>query len=323
MDQKLSLASWDKCCMLVDRGGLGAGQLHFQNKAFLIKLCTSFINNTNDFWVRVLRPKYKVGNDMHNNCSFVWRPLEGVLSDLRENTAWKVGNGRDVCFLTDSWFKDLGPLLNYCKKQRPSFSEASVFAMISLVGKWNWSYFIGELLMEIIYLFVKPRLQLVDAKKDIYYVWKATDLGTYIVARGYKTLKEELWTAVNAKWKRIWKLKFSQRIRQFLWMCLHGRLLTNVERCRKGLTDVGLCLICGHVMENIDHVLRTCPVAQIVWKRLVPFNLHYELFTMNVEEWLLHNILNVKKLSVYGIHWELIFTSTIWREIWLFSISRI
>lgn len=35
-DKKLSLISWDKCCMLVDRGGLGFCQLRFQNKAFLL-----------------------------------------------------------------------------------------------------------------------------------------------------------------------------------------------------------------------------------------------------------------------------------------------
>lgn len=76
MDQKLSLVSWDKCCMPMDRGGLGFRHLHFQNKAFLLKLGMNFVNNMNDFWVRVLRSKYKVENrvprnDMPSNCSFV------------------------------------------------------------------------------------------------------------------------------------------------------------------------------------------------------------------------------------------------------------
>lgn len=48
--------------------------------------------------------------------------------------------------------------------------------------------------------------QLVDAEKDIC-IWKAAKLRTYTVAKGFKTLNEESWNAMNAKQKRIWSLR--------------------------------------------------------------------------------------------------------------------
>lgn len=40
-------------------------------------------------------------------------------------------------------------------------------------------------------------------------------------------------------WRRIWKAKVQQRIRIFMWLMSHGRILTNAERQRNlSLTDV-------------------------------------------------------------------------------------
>ncbi|KAH1082490.1 hypothetical protein J1N35_022251 [Gossypium stocksii] len=50
---------------------------------------------------------------------------------------------------------------------------------------------------------------------------------------------------------------------------MQGHLLTNQERCKRGLTDDGSCYIYGHKMENIGHVLRTFPTVQVVWKRAI------------------------------------------------------
>lgn len=79
------------------------------------------------------------------------------------------------------------------------------------------------------------------------------DIGNYRMARGYKSLNQDSWMEADTKWKMIWRVEVPQRIRQFLWLCMHGIVLTNEERCKRGLTDDGLCYMCDHILENIDH----------------------------------------------------------------------
>ncbi|MFQ6667439.1 hypothetical protein Gotur_033468 [Gossypium turneri] len=60
-----------------------------------------------------------------------------------------------------------------------------------------------------------------------------------------------------------------QRVRHFLWLVLNEKLMTNVERCRRGFIDDPSCASCGHVEESIIHVLRDYASAQEVWRQLV------------------------------------------------------
>ncbi|MBA0615043.1 hypothetical protein Godav_015237, partial [Gossypium davidsonii] len=58
-----------------------------------------------------------------------------------------------------------------------------------------------------------------------------------------------------------WKLKVPHRVRNFLWLVLRDRFLTNNERVKRGLAlDVG-CQLCGFPDEDISHVIRNCMVA--------------------------------------------------------------
>lgn len=44
------------------------------------------------------------------------------------------------------------------------------------------------------------------------------------------------------------------------WSC--GKLLTNAERCRRGLVDDPLCAVCGNGLESIMHISRGCRLLQ-------------------------------------------------------------
>ncbi|MBA0876553.1 hypothetical protein Goshw_026746, partial [Gossypium schwendimanii] len=59
---------------------------------------------------KVLAEDLKLGINFINkmDCSHVWRSIMSIWEDLKENVAWRIGNGRDVKFWIDSW---LGTLL--------------------------------------------------------------------------------------------------------------------------------------------------------------------------------------------------------------------
>ena len=69
-------------------------------------------------------------------------------------------------------------------------------------------------------------------------------------------------------WKVIWKLAVPQRLRMFMWLSYQDRLMSNANRFIRHLTDDPRCYVCGEVEENTIHILRECPVAKILWRKL-------------------------------------------------------
>ncbi|CAN1155888.1 Putative ribonuclease H protein At1g65750, partial [Linum perenne] len=66
----------------------------------------------------------------------------------------------------------------------------------------------------------------------------------------------------------IWRWKGPHRIRQFLWLVAHNRLLTKSERRRRHLAEMGSCQVCPGHEESVLHVLRDFPLASATWELL-------------------------------------------------------
>ncbi|CAN1162577.1 Putative ribonuclease H protein At1g65750 [Linum perenne] len=72
----------------------------------------------------------------------------------------------------------------------------------------------------------------------------------------------------NELWKTIWNWVGPSRIKHFLWISGHGRLLTNSERVRRHIASDSSCDRCGNPNESATHILRDCDFATDVWRRL-------------------------------------------------------
>ncbi|KAK5824613.1 hypothetical protein PVK06_019394 [Gossypium arboreum] len=99
----------------------------------------------------------------------------------------------------------------------------------------------------------------------------------------FRVLKEGVWNPINKKWKIVWKCPGPQRVRVFLWMVLQGRLLSNVERVWRGILDDSSCLICGHYLEDVLHILRDCPTAKDVCAQVNPTHIIKERVCLNTD----------------------------------------
>lgn len=114
-------------------------------------------------------------------------------------------------------------------------------------------------------------------------------------------------------WSNVWKVRTPHRVRFFVWLALQDRLMTNANRFIRGLTDDPRCFFCGETEENVDHILRRCPVATSVWRKFPGMN-DDELFGKNCNDWIASNIQPVD--DTRDPNWPMVFTHTIW---WLWK----
>lgn len=97
-------------------------------------------------------------------------------------------------------------------------------------------------------------------------IWLSSGKGTFdcksamcLIERHVEGLNE------SKAWKRVWHVPEPQRVRLFLWLTRHDRLLTNVAKCKKGILPNPGCEICGEQKETTLHALRDCSWTARLW----------------------------------------------------------
>lgn len=113
-------------------------------------------------------------------------------------------------------------------------------------------------------------------------IWKFTSFGQYTVKSNYKVCAGTLSMENNNTWRLIWQWKGPQRVRSFLWLTFHRRILTNEERAQRHLCASARYECCKSEVETIFHMLRDCPGDHYVWTKLLPSIMHENFFTPRV-----------------------------------------
>jgi hypothetical protein len=106
-------------------------------------------------------------------------------------------------------------------------------------------------------------------------------------------------------WRTVWKLNVLERVRCFVWLLLHDRLLTNQRKSCMGLGHA-MCSYCGNVEETSLHAIRDCKLATPFLLQLVPSEERSRFFMEDTQAWI---VLNLTKGRTWGRGGE-------WRDIW-------
>nr|GLL29880.1 uncharacterized protein LOC109150807 [Ipomoea trifida] len=145
-------------------------------------------------------------------------------------------------------------------------------------------------------------------------LWNQTSTGFFTVNSAYHLVSSHSNKQTDIDWKLIWSIRLPNRINFFLWLIMHGRIMCNAERKRRHLTLVDDCHNCRGVSEDIDHVLRRCPMAKEVWKAIMPPQMFDHDLQMDWHFWFIKN-LKIKG-GKYGFpNWNTAFSVICW-HIW-------
>ncbi|CAN1184835.1 Putative ribonuclease H protein At1g65750 [Linum perenne] len=126
-----------------------------------------------------------------------------------------------------------------------------------------------------------------DAGSDEW-VWGGESNGSFSIRSAYNLIRSSDLSQALLDWHHIWKWKGPNKIRHFLWLSAHDRLLTNSARKRRNLTDDGSCPFCHLHEESVIHVLRDCRFAQDAWRISGRGSLNDPNWNTPLERWLSH-----------------------------------
>ncbi|CAN1279411.1 Putative ribonuclease H protein At1g65750 [Linum perenne] len=131
--------------------------------------------------------------------------------------------------------------------------------------------------------------------------WGLERDGRFRVRSAYLLAAEEEGDTLDPIWRLIWKWKGPQRIRQFLWLVAHNRLLTNSERRRRHLAEIGSCQVCPGQEESVLHVLRDCPLASATWELLALSSGDQTFFQTPLLPWIERFIRKPEHCLLFGV----------------------
>nr|GEY28508.1 reverse transcriptase [Tanacetum cinerariifolium] len=119
--------------------------------------------------------------------------------------------------------------------------------------------------------------------------------GAFLTKLGWRMPAEpkSLWSQVlRSKEDAIWICFHPKRILQimFIWLALHDRLLSNVQRVARKLSNDPRCTKCEAEEESLDHILRRCPFLFITWNKLSYHLLNSWFWTLPLCEWIMENL---------------------------------
>ncbi|CAN1729813.1 Putative ribonuclease H protein At1g65750 [Linum perenne] len=106
-----------------------------------------------------------------------------------------------------------------------------------------------------------------DVHGDDVWSWDDETNKNFSIRSAYKLITKTDGAPTSTNWKQVWNWRCPNKIRYFMWLATHGRLLTNEERRRRNIAANGNCPCCSRGAETTSHVLRECSfVAALQFK---------------------------------------------------------
>jgi hypothetical protein len=162
---------------------------------------------------------------------------------------------------------------------------------------WNWNL-LATWVPDHIKVKIAALLPPSNSAGEDVQVCKENVIGCFSIAKMYHALCDFDVHTIDLVWHQIWRLNVPERVRAFVWMVKHDRLLTNERKHQMGLGS-DLCDFCRDCTETTIHVLRDCKLVRNLWISLVDVSLQYHIFTCDLNDWFAINVGSKGRKSAY------------------------
>ncbi|WCJ35671.1 DNAse I-like superfamily protein [Euphorbia peplus] len=314
--RRISLVNWDTVCRSRNSGGLGIRKTKEFNTALVAKLGWRILTEPDSLWARVLKAKYAKGSSgvdvfkFAQGQSSIWKAVLAGSELLKKGIGRIVRSGNDARFWTDRWVDDVRLVDVAIHTVPESELGKNVAAYWTDSHSWNWeaiSYFLPTTyLFRLASLVILHGVGVSDG-----WSWSCSNSGNFSVKSAFQLLSGEAAgdSVVSQVWKKVWTVRVSERVRCFLWLVVHNRILTNSNRKIRHLCESDQCPVCSN-QESVLHVLRDCRVAAVVWRCFLPPASCPEFFSANRSSWVLGNLSSAARWR--SIPWPVIFSVACW-----------
>ncbi|CAN1786030.1 Putative ribonuclease H protein At1g65750 [Linum perenne] len=273
--RKIHNINWETVCKPKHLGGLGLRNARDLNKAFLMKIVWGLVTRPTELWAKVLRSKYlkNTGNGValarKRGFSAVWRGVMKVWPMVVNGAHWSIRDGQNTHFWTDRWVDSSIVLVDHALNIQGVDSSLRVSQACSEPGLWNFDFLCSVLPRDVVMQVVGMSPPVERLGKDAL-VWGLEADGRFSIRSAYLMFSDDDTSRSEPFWWHIWGWKGPSKIKHFLWLASHNRLLTNEERGRRHLTNQVLCHRCSSHTESISHVIYECDFSMQVWRNVFP-----------------------------------------------------
>lgn len=309
------LISWENLQKPIEKGGIAVKSSRQANAAFLTKLGWRVLTEPTSLWSRVLRYKYCKGRcdvDMFvpkAGSSNVWGGITTNSKVLCEGMRSAVGNGANTLFWDHKWAAAV-PLCEVVTQPIPAdIAGATVEEMWSHEQGWKWEVFAPYLEQEHLKLIQAHELKNDPNLADLIY-WQGNSKGKFSIKSAISIMRNDSDSIDDDCWNMIWSAPVQQRIRAFMWVVCHDRVMGNLNRFKRNMTDNPRCAICDAREDSTLHIIRDCPMAKVIWNRLGGPADHAHFYHSPLKKWVSEN-LNHKDEEGYPV-WATYFGIALW-----------
>ncbi|CAN1347607.1 Putative ribonuclease H protein At1g65750 [Linum perenne] len=225
--------SWDRICTPKENGGLGLLLARELNRAFMTKLAFTFFQNEDLLWVRILQSKYfhttSDGLQLKKSVpkSDLWRGLYRDWPSMIRGIRSAVRNGKGTLFWSARWI-DSGELLMDLIEGDPNSinHDETIADMVGEDGQWDWDRLANHLPSDALDKVVGMSPPRPEAREDEW-IWGLEGNGKFSIKSAYCLIRNCTAEQDASLWNRVWNWKGPNKIRHFIWLVAHDRLLTN------------------------------------------------------------------------------------------------
>ncbi|CAN0857784.1 Putative ribonuclease H protein At1g65750 [Linum grandiflorum] len=219
-----------------------------------MKVAWGLLTRPEELWAKVLLSKYLRRTSSgyvpirSSGFSAAWRGVTKAGLILNNGTQWAIRDGRSTKFWTDKWLDSGIVLADHAQNLQGVSFDSTVADFVLVFG-------------------MTPPVTQLGADSMI---WGLEPSGKFTIRSAYLLLKDLHEETTDLHWKGVWRWQGPNKIRHFLWLASHNRLLTNEERGRRHLTNQVLCSFCSSSIECCLHILRDCVFARNFWGKILP-----------------------------------------------------